>query len=268
MPDGIDAMISSPARALVSTVHDLHDSWAFRRNGGSYRFKGVYSTYNQAEAAMPSETLHGFDHEIVADYFAETHIIFNPSDYAVLFWLSGLLPSAQPLFDFGGGVGQAFYVYQSFLNLPDHMRWIVCDVEALAKRGRRLADERQANGLDFTTDFAACNGAAIMLTTGVLQYVEADLPELLAGLSDPPEHVLINRVPMYDGESYYTIQHAHHSYAPYKVSNLHAFIRNMESTGYEKVDEWYLPRSLRIPFHPAQFVPCYHGFYFRKKHHS
>jgi len=165
-------MISTPARALVSAIQDLHDCWAFRRSGGSYRFRGVYSTYEEAEAAMPSNSLHGFNHGPVANYFADTHVVFNPSDYAVLFWLSGILPSPQPLFDFGGGVGQSFYVYQSFVNLRDHMRWIVCEVEALAERGKALAKEKHAKGLNFTTDFTACNGSAIMLTSGVLQYVQ------------------------------------------------------------------------------------------------
>jgi putative methyltransferase (TIGR04325 family) len=88
---------------------------------------------------------------------------------------------------------------------------------------------------------------------------------MLAGLEELPHHILINRVPLYDGEAYYTVQRSRHSYVVYKVMNLAAFIRGMEELGYEKVDQWYLSRFLRIPFHPQSFVANYWGFYFRLK---
>jgi hypothetical protein len=39
----------------------------------------------------------------------------------------------------------------------------------------------------------------------------------------------------------------------------------MEKINYEKIDEWLLPRSLRIPFHPRRFVSNFRGFYFRRR---
>jgi hypothetical protein len=36
----------------------------------------------------------------------------------------------------------------------------------------------------------------------------------------------------------------------------------MEGLGYTKLDQWYLPRTLKIPFHPERYVSSYRGFYF------
>ncbi|MBB6142934.1 putative methyltransferase (TIGR04325 family) [Silvibacterium bohemicum] len=257
------AAVRSSIRALLSTAYDAGNYLSFSRHGSSHRFKGVYASYAAAQAALPAGAFHGFDHASVAEYFVDTHMVFNPSDYPVVFWLSKLMKSGDLLFDFGGGVGQSFYLYQRFLPFPERTHWLVCEVEALARRGGQLAEENHAPNLEFTTSFSQACGAAVLMTTGVLQYVEAELPSLLASLSKLPEHVLVNRVPMYSGKTYYTVQHSLHSFAPYKVSNLESFVVNMEELGYEKVDQWYLSRSLKIPFHPAQSVPFYHGFYFR-----
>jgi putative methyltransferase (TIGR04325 family) len=205
------------------------------------------------------------NHQSVAEFFVDTHFVFNPSDYPILFWLSQILQPGQLLFDFGGGVGQCFYLYQNFLSFPDGLRWRVCDVEAMAECGARVAGEKQAAGIEFTTRFADAAGASVFFTAGTLHYIETDLSAMLRELPHLPTHVLINRVPMYEGETYYTVQHSEHSFVANKVMNLDGFVRGMEGLGYEKVDQWYLPRTLKIPFHPERFVSSYRGFYFRLK---
>jgi putative methyltransferase (TIGR04325 family) len=256
-------MITASVRAVSSVLRDLYGYWCFDRPGSVHRYRGVYSTHAAAAAAMPPKELHGFDHASVAEFFIDTHFVFNPSDYPNLFWLLSILQPGQTLFDLGGGVGQCYYLYQRLLHLPQQVRWLVCEVHAFIEPGRRLATENKAEGLAFTTDLQDANDAAVLLTNGSLQYIETDLSQLLAGLKKLPRHLLINRVPLYDGETYYTVQRSQHSYVPYKVMNLAAFIHGMEELGYEKVDQWYLFRFLRIPFHPRNFVTHYWGFYFR-----
>src|ERR1700761_3308827 len=98
-------MISSFLKTAISGIRDTHRSWVFRRRSGSERFKGVYDSYDAAVKSLPSGHLHGFNHESVAEFFVQTHIVFNPSDYAVLFWLSRLMNPGQLIADFGGGIG-------------------------------------------------------------------------------------------------------------------------------------------------------------------
>jgi putative methyltransferase (TIGR04325 family) len=256
-------MITASLRAISSVFRDLYGYWSFDRPASIHRYRGVYSTYAEAAAAMPVGELHGFDHASVTEFFIDSHFVFNPSDYPNLFWLSGIMKSGQTLFDLGGGVGQCYYIYQRFLHFPEQMRWVVCEVQSFLDRGRQLAKEKDAHGIEFTTRFQDADGAAVFLSNGALQYIETDLPAMLAGLGTLPRHVLINRVPLYEGETYYTVQSSRHSYVPYKVMNLTAFVRGMEELGYDKADQWYLPRYLRIPFHPRSFVGNYWGFYFR-----
>jgi putative methyltransferase (TIGR04325 family) len=130
-------------------------------------------------------------------------------------------------------------------------------------RGEEIAREENAANLAFTMNRSAADGVSIYLTTGALQYIEPDLPEILAQLSSRPRHVLLNRVPMYDGEPYYTVQSSKHSYVAHKVGNISQLIRSMEALGYETVDQWHLPRTMHIPFHPERFVSNFRGFYFR-----
>jgi putative methyltransferase (TIGR04325 family) len=257
-------MITASARAVSSVLSDLYAYWCFDRPATiHHRYRGVYSTRSAAATAVPASALQGFDHSSVAEFFVDTFFVFNPSDYPNLFWLSNILQPGQTLFDFGGGVGQCYYLYQRFLHFPEQMRWVVCELQSFLDRGRQLAKERDAHGIEFTTRFQDGDGAAVFLSNGALQYIEADLGDMLAQLGTLPRHVLINRVPLYEGETYYTVQKSRHSYVPYKVMNLAAFIRGMERLGYEKTDQWYLPRYLRIPFHPQNFVANYWGFYFR-----
>jgi putative methyltransferase (TIGR04325 family) len=260
-----DSMSDAPIRAVADTLRDLHNYWSFHRANKNNCYRGVYKSYEEAVAALPPRQLQGFDHPSVGEFFASTHFVFNQSDYPVLFWLSQLLKPGQTLFDFGGGVGQCFYLYQKFFPLPARMRWHVCEIEAVGQRGQKVAAEKKAEGITFTTRFDEAAGAAVLLTSGALHYMEPELSELLAQLPDPPKHVLVNRVPMYDGETYYTVQRSQHSFLALKVMNVAGFVRGMERINYEKIDEWSLPRSLRIPFHPRRFVPNFRGFYFRRR---
>jgi putative methyltransferase (TIGR04325 family) len=118
--------------------------------------------------------------------------------------------------------------------------------------------------LEFTDEGSAAEGCAVYLSNGALQYIEPDLSEILGKLSTKPRHVLINRIPIYDGEPYFTVQNGYRAYVPYKVMNTSRLTEGMNGLGYRLIDEWELPRSLILPFHPDRFVPNYKGFYFTR----
>jgi len=42
-------------------------------------------------------------------------------------------------------------------------------------------------------------------------------------------------------------------------------VHDMEDLGYSMVDQWSLPRSMHVYFHPECFVPNFRGFYFQRK---
>lgn len=258
-------MIQRWLREAGEFLRDTYDVAVFNRPNKFRRYRGVYSSFAAAQAAMPAGQIHGFDHGSVADFFVDTHFVFNPSDYSVLFWLSQLLDGTRTICDFGGGVGQCYYLYKHYLPALENVEWTVCEVEAMVERGKELARESGLPALRFTTRFEDTSGCDILFTAGALHYLDQDLPDLLAKHSELPKHILINRVPLYEGEKFYTVQKGEHSYVAHKVMNLKDFIEGIERLGYRKVDQWYLQRSIRIPLHRDRTVQFYWGFYFQRE---
>jgi len=248
----------------LAIARDLYTYRYFNSQEKAPRYRGVYSSFAAAQSAIPKGRPEGFELAAVPDFFIDTHFLFNPNDYPVLLWLSQALEPGSKIFDLGGGFGQSYYKYQEFLRYPEGLQWQVCDVKSFMSRGPEFARQQNVTNLTFTTDRGAANGVSIYLTNGALQYIEPDLAEILSQLSSKPRHVLVNRVPMYDGEPYYTVQSSKHSYVAHKVGNISQFVESMEALGYETVDQWHLPRTLHVPFHPERFVPNFRGFYFRR----
>jgi putative methyltransferase (TIGR04325 family) len=250
-------------KAIFGAARDVYTYRYFNDPRKAPRYRGVYPTYRVAEKALPRGKVKGFNAEAVPDFFLKTAFTLNPADYPVLFWLSQILQPGAKVFDLGGGLGQCYYTYQSFLEFPPEIRWMVWDVESLLNRGRALAAEQKITRLSFTSDLQEADGALILLSNGALHYLESDLSEMLGPLAALPHHILINRVPMYAGDPYYTQQNTHHSYSVNKVMNESQFVRRLENLKYEQVDAWKLPRTLHVPFHPERFVENFRGFYFR-----
>jgi hypothetical protein len=92
---------------------DYERSFAKRPPG---RFRGVYATFAEAEAACPPGSLIGYDHAELAGMYRNRMEKANQSDYAVLFWLKGILGEKSFLFDFGGHVGVSYHGWRSYLN--------------------------------------------------------------------------------------------------------------------------------------------------------
>ena len=252
-------------KAATGTARDLLNERRFHHNDDEPVYSGIYPTYEAAIRAIPHGTAIGFDSASVPAFYLNHHFVLNQNDYPVLFWLGKILHPGAAIFDFGGGLGQCWYSYEPYLPVLDQANWIVCDLPAFVKQGQELARQQGVADLLFTSDIEKCAGAAVFMSNGALQYVPEDLPALLSKLAKPPEHILINRVPMYDGEGYYTIQRTrHNSYAPYRVMNREELCRGMRLLGYREQDSWEVSRTLHVNFQPEYDVEKYYGFYFCK----
>lgn len=247
---------------LVGFARDIERARRFSGNYQGHVYRGLYSSYAEAERAIPAGALKGFSHDSVVEVFqgGESHWKFH--DYPVAFWLREVFNSEHVIFDLGGGWGQTYYAYAGHLEYPENLHWTVCDVEAFALRGAKIAFERSAKHLHFTTSRNDADGCGAFVTGGTLHYLEEGLPEILGRLNTKPRHVIVNRVPFYDGPSYYTVQRMHCSYAVNKVMNRKQFLDGMEALGYRLGDAWDQPRSLNVIFHPERSVTSYSGFYF------
>ena len=139
---------------------------------------------------------------------------------------------------------------------------MVCELPHVVEFGRSLADAVDAPELAFTTRIEDGAGADIFLSCGALQYLEQDLATCLRRLQPRPPRVLVNRIPLYEGETFFTIQSSLGSVAPYRIQNRQELVDSMIELDYQLVDCWSEKREVVIPFHPQRSVDEFHGFYF------
>jgi len=229
------------------------------------RFRGVYATYAEAEASIPPGQPVGYNHAELAGLYRHRMEKANQSDYAVLFWLKGLLDAQSFVFDFGGHVGVSYHGWRNYLHYPHGLRWLVYDMPAITKVGVELAAERASDGLAFTTTVADGKGCTILLAAGAMQYVDTTLTQLLEQVGSRPRHLLINKMPMYDGEAFWTVQSTGRAFHAYRIYNRAAFVAEAEALGYRLVDDWQnREQHCEVPFTRGRDIDAYTGFYFTR----
>lgn len=240
-----------------------------RTTGKARMFSGVYDTLEAAKAAIPKNTPVGYEHLDAADRHVSEIGHVWPSDYPVLFWLRSLLPEIREVFDLGGAVGRLFYAFRKYVSCSGPILWTVCEVPAVASRGREVAKIRNAEGLSFTTSFDDANDAGVLLASGSLQFIEDPLSALLGKLTLKPRHVLVNRSPFCDSSSFLTLHNLGPVICAYRIQNRAEFLAAMEAIGYSLIDAWKTPEfSCYIPFHPERAISSFEGMYFRRDRES
>jgi hypothetical protein len=237
-------------------------------------FWGVFETFEQAQQASPPTKSIGYNNPDLAKEYQEmlenenwenSGRTIRSHDYPVLFWLQSIFIQSETnptIFDFGGNVGIHFYTYSKYLKYPENLHWTVCDLPEITKAGRKVAEKRNINSLTFTNSFEEINHKSIFIASGSIQY-EGNLSNKLDH-SNKPNHILINRLPLYNGKQFVTLQNGGKVFYPQFVFNKTEFIESITSIGYELIDVWQdNVDSCIIPFHPKNSVPVYSGLYFK-----
>jgi putative methyltransferase (TIGR04325 family) len=81
---------------------------------------------------------------------------------------------------------------------------------------------------------------------------------------EKPKHLLVNRLPLYEGEKFVTLQNGGKVFYPSYVFNQSNFIDSFKEIGYELIDIWEdWNDSCIIPFHPEKSLLFYRGLYFK-----
>jgi putative methyltransferase (TIGR04325 family) len=190
-------------------------------------------------------------------------------DYPTLYWLNRVLAEGSKIADLGGSVGVSYYACKTFLSVHASIEWLVCELPHVVEKGRALARERGANALHFTESFQDFEAHDVLLAAGALQYVDPTIKELLQTLRRPPRYLLINRIPVHESKAYVTLQNTGCAIAPSHVFNKKVFQSELQSLGYETLDEWSCPyHSISIPLHPDHSVSEFKGFFFERRSES
>ena len=232
------------------------------------RFRGVYASFAEAEASIPPGQRVGYDHEELAGLYRLRMDKACQSDYAVLFWLRKILEAkpASFVFDFGGHVGVSYHGWKQYLDYQPGLRWMVEDVPAIVKVGAELAKERGGPHLEFTSDVLDAKGCDVFFSAGALQYVDELLPAMLRRIGGAlPQHLIVNKVPMYDGETFVTVQSTGRAFHAYRIFNRAQFVDGVLALGYRVVDDWQnREQHCEIPFTRGRDVDAYSGYYFTR----
>jgi len=228
---------------------------------------GVFESFDAARAWLPRNR--EFDHpELAQGYVDHTQNLFA-YDYPMMWWLQrAFRGGATTVMDIGGSFGVHYYAYRRYLQMPDDLIWQVVEVPAMVTIGREFAALHEGTALRFTVDLKeAGRCASIWLSAGALQYIEEGRIDRLLQMSGArPPHILVNKLPIYDGSAFVTAQNIGcDCYAPVQVYNRKKFVSAVEALGYMLIEEWKIhERSLLIPGHPELFIQAFSGFYFSR----
>lgn len=229
--------------------------------------RGVFATFDEGWSVARKARPAGHEHPSEIDVHLQFSKALRPSDYAVLYWLSKLAATEIRIFDFGGNVGNLYYSYSTYLEGTRSLDWTVFDLPSVVKAGERIATERGATGLRFTTKLEDAAGCNVLLVSGALHYWEGSVQAFLEQFRQQPDHVIVNRTPVHNEQpSFITVQRTAECAFPCIVRNLAGMIEDFAVKGHAMVDRWQaIERSFRMPLFPERTVPYYSGFYFRRE---
>ncbi|MGD1847249.1 MAG: methyltransferase, TIGR04325 family [Salibacteraceae bacterium] len=222
-------------------------------------FRGVYSSFEEALAAAPKTKKTGYDHHELAQwYLEELDDEIKDFDYPVMFHLQKLLPLGPKVLDFGGNIGIHYLQYKKYVPFIEQSQWVVFELPEMVEAAQQKVNEP---GLSFTADFEADFEADIFLASGSLQYI-GDVKSLLQRFQSLPKHLLINRLPLYPGEQFVTLQNGGQVFYPQYVFNETEFLQGLNDLGYTLRDRW-VDRidGCIVPFHPKRSIAHYSGLY-------
>jgi putative methyltransferase (TIGR04325 family) len=247
-------------RPLLERVYERHFS-----GNALGRFRGVFDNFEQANLSAPKTKPLGFNCPEYTREFGDRLTRIFSFDYPVLFWLKGILAEGCRVFDLGGHVGLQYYAYSKYLDYPAGMSWMVCDLPEITRAGEDLARTKQRSGILFTNRIEDASGSDVLIAAGSLQYIQRPtLSVILSGLERKPRHLLLNKLPLYEGDQFVTLQNGGAAFHPQYVFNRSEFIRSLTVLGYSLVDTWTVEtHSGHIPFHPESSFRYHSGLYLR-----
>lgn len=251
-------------RALAGARRPLDIAWgrAKMHLPIAYDFKGAYPTVEAALAGPLGRGMAGYDHDDVAEVSFDRMCKVEVWDYPVILWLERLMPGASALIDAGGHMGTKYRAFRSLLDLEHGPDWIVYDLPAIVRAGRRRAEEDGLR-IGFLDDLAQLPPADILLASGLLQYFPHEASHLVTQLPHRPKHLILNKVATRDGQTVVTMSKVGPSWVPYQIRNRAAFQSDVEAIGYRLVDEWDIPSlSHVIPTHPDLGASQSRGYVF------
>ncbi|MBL8344483.1 MAG: methyltransferase, TIGR04325 family [Rubrivivax sp.] len=263
-----------PGLEKLKQLPVIRDLWQRQRlnhflsvNGGGLHY-GKFASFDEARAWLPKNP--GYDLESLSDEYLEvrTRRIYA-FDYPVMFWLRNAFEAgARSIFDIGGSVGVQYYSYRRYMSLPEDLVWRVSELPVVCRLGREYAQRQGVTAVQFSESLDTSTiSDDIWIAAGVLEVLEnARIEGLLAGAARRPQHILINKLPLWRGEEYVSAQNiGSGSFTAHYVFNRERFVAAVEAQGYKLLDSWDVPeRCYQDPREPERDFANYSGLCFRR----
>ncbi len=226
----------------------------------------VFDSLSEAVAAARPYAEGGHENAEHAKLLMSLAEVPRPSDYAAFFHMRGLILDGAKILDFGGSIGNLFYLYDRYLNLPPDCIWLVFELPAWVELGQNVATKRGESRLRFTRKWEDATGAELLIASGSLHYFDTPLSQMVSELPEKPSHILINRTPLINGPTKATVQDGGTHRVGCVLYNRTEFVTAFEAIGYEVVDSWKAwELSLKVVGKPEYSALPYSGFFFRLK---
>jgi putative methyltransferase (TIGR04325 family) len=248
-------------------VRDLRRAASDRRfehNTRSNLFRGVFTSFAEAQASAPATRPIGYDNPQSANLYLE-RLHIDEYDYPSMFWIAASLGQGmRQIADIGGSVGIKYFAFRGFIDYPADIVWRVIDVPAVIARGAEFAAANGASpALQFSDRLADADGMDLFFVSGALQYLPESLPEMLDRIPNKPGRIVINTTPIHAVHSFFTLNSIGTAFCPYRVQAHDEFVAAMNRRGYRVRDEWLnVGKRMQIAFEPEYSLSHYTGFCF------
>lgn len=237
--------------------------------GRPVRFAGAFSSRETALASLPVAARAAYDQDDVADVSYEAMTRVLPWDYPVLFWLQLCLAQQDrlKLLDAGGHLGTKFTGFGDHLD-TGRIDWTVWDLPAIIRAARTWqAEDRLPAELAFVDAPAEAGPVDLLLASGLMQYLDRPLADLIAEMAAPPRWILLNKVAVRTGETLVTLERIGPAQVPYQIRSEAGWTAELAALGYEIRDSWDIPGlSHRINTHPWLEPSRSRGFFLERPH--
>lgn len=221
--------------------------------GRKPRFTGAFPTRDMALNSLPVAARGAYDQDglVEVNYTAMRRVA--PWDYPVLYWLLKCSADHATLsvLDAGGHLGTKFSAFADHLPM-DRINWSIWDLPTFIRTAKAWQAEGKIPGqITFLDDLSDSQPVEVLLASGLMQYVDLSLSEIVGKLPNRPRTILLNKVAVRAGETVVTLEQIGAAKVPYQIRNEGSWMAELGALGYEVVDDWDVPELRhRIDTHP------------------
>ncbi|HEY8998060.1 MAG TPA: methyltransferase, TIGR04325 family [Edaphobacter sp.] len=243
MPSLFGVRLSPRGMMELPGIRNLGNSFLLRSLRGKDlgRFRGKFPTRQRAVASLPPSAVSEYDDEQLVEVNLESFSQIHPFDWPVVALCQRLMREGRMrvLTDFGGHIGVKYYAFEPMLDQEKELTWQVVDVPAMIREGRRRLKPENTS-LKFYERLEETEPCDALLLSGVVQYSDRSIEEIVASLPKKPYIIFLNKVPVSDGVGYFTIE-KYIKPLPYRVYGRNELEGTRERMGYHRLAQWPIP---------------------------